>query len=156
MKKLVHFFLYLILNFGALAIGGFLMGSSPNENAWYVHLNQAPWTPPGFVFGLAWMIIMLCFTLYLTTSSVFVLGEKKRRNTYLVHLLLNVSWNPIFFYFHLTWLAFPILIALILSLILLNRQMDNSASKVKSLLLLPYFIWLLIAASLNAYVAIMN
>jgi len=156
MKKLGISILFIVLNFGALAIGGVLMGESPNENSWYQGLNQAPWTPPGFVFGIAWTIIMLCFSIYLATSTKFVLGEKQQRNTYVIHLILNVLWNPVFFYLHWTWLAFPLLIGLILTLIRLNRQMGYSLSTPQSWWLFPYFVWLTIAASLNAYIAIMN
>ena len=156
MRKIAEFLLFLIINFGALAIGGILTGASPVENNWYQGLNQAPWTPPGFVFGLAWTVIMLCFSIYLTASSTFVLAEKKRRNIYLIHVSLNVLWNPVFFFLHWTWLAFPILIALILTLILLNREMGYSISTRKTWLLFPYYVWLVIAASLNAYIALMN
>jgi benzodiazapine receptor len=156
MRKIAVFVLFLVLNFGALAIGGILMGASPIENNWYQGLNQAPWTPPGFVFGIAWTIIMLCFSIYLATSSEFVLAEKKRRNLYAIHLFFNIIWNPVFFFLHLTWLAFPILIALIITLILLNREMGYSIHNRKSWLLLPYYVWLAIAASLNAYIALMN
>ena len=99
---------------------------------------------------------MLCFSIYLTASSSFVLAEKKRRNIYLIHVSLNVLWNPVFFFLHWTWLAFPILIALILTLILLNREMGYSISTRKTWLLFPYYVWLVIAASLNAYIALMN
>ena len=68
MRKTAVFVLFLVLNFGALAIGGILMGASPIENNWYQGLNQAPWTPPGFVFGIAWTIIMFCFSIYLMAS----------------------------------------------------------------------------------------
>ncbi len=156
MRKIAVFALFLVINFGALAVGGILMGASPADNNWYNALNQAPWTPPGFVFGIAWTLIMLCFSIYLATSSVCVLAEKKRRNVYLIHLFLNISWNPVFFFLHLTWLAFPILIALILTLVFLNREMGYSISTRKSWLLFPYYTWLLIAASLNAYIALMN
>lgn len=156
MKKIAVFIFFLVVNFGALAIGGSLMGSSPAENIWYNGLNQAPWTPPGFVFGISWTLIMLCFSIYLATSSTFVLIDRKRRNTYIIHLVLNIAWNPVFFFLHLSWIAFPILIGLILTLIQLNRQMGYTFSTAKSWLLFPYFIWLAIAASLNAYIAIMN
>lgn len=156
MKKLAVFVLFLAINFGALAVGGVLMGSSPMDNTWYNELNQAPWTPPGFVFGIAWTSIMLCFSIYLAKSPIFFLSERKRRNTYIIHLVLNIAWNPVFFFFHLTWLAFPILIGLILTLIQLNRQMGYTFRTAKSWLIFPYFVWLAIAASLNAYIAIMN
>jgi tryptophan-rich sensory protein len=113
MKKLGISILFIVLNFGALAIGGVLMGESPNENSWYQGLNQAPWTPPGFVFGIAWTIIMLCFSIYLATSTKFVLGEKQQRNTYVIHLILNVLWNPVFFYLHCVTISIFYLIVLL-------------------------------------------
>ena len=65
-KFLMSFFLFLVLNFGALGVGGFLMGSSPAQNTWYFSQNLAPWTPPGWVFGAAWTLIMLLFSVYMT------------------------------------------------------------------------------------------
>ena len=52
--------LFLLLNFGALAIGSYFMNNGPQSN-WYLTLNKAPWTPPGWVFGVAWTTIMICF-----------------------------------------------------------------------------------------------
>ena len=40
---------FLLLNFGGLALGSFLMGEGPT-GMWYSNLNKAPWTPPGWVF----------------------------------------------------------------------------------------------------------
>lgn len=37
---------FLALNFGALAIGGFFTGIGVSSE-WYTQLNKAPWTPPG-------------------------------------------------------------------------------------------------------------
>ena len=56
--------LFLILNFAALAIGGLFTGDGvPSE--WYQELNKAPWTPPGWAFGAAWTLIMICFSFYM-------------------------------------------------------------------------------------------
>ena len=55
---------FLVLNFLALGIGGIFTGKGvPSE--WYVQLNKAPWTPPGWMFGFAWTSIMICFALYM-------------------------------------------------------------------------------------------
>ena len=44
--------IFLVLNFGALGIGGLFTGKGvPSE--WYNELNKAPWSPPGWVFGFA-------------------------------------------------------------------------------------------------------
>ena len=56
--------IFLALNFGALAIGG-LFTSKGVPSDWYVDLNKAPWTPPGWVFGTAWTTIMISFGVYM-------------------------------------------------------------------------------------------
>jgi len=48
----IRLFLFLLINFAALALGG-LATSDGVVSLWYQNLNQAPWTPPGWVFGAA-------------------------------------------------------------------------------------------------------
>ena len=38
--------LFLIINFGALAVGGFFTGKGASSD-WYSSLAKAPWAPPG-------------------------------------------------------------------------------------------------------------
>lgn len=154
MQKFLVFGLFFIINFGALALGSLLMGSSPIENDWYVQLNKAPWTPSGWVFGAAWTSIMLLFTIYLTGQDKEKLLNKKFIVLFSVQFLFNVLWNPIFFYFHWTFLGMFVILSLFVSLILLLYHYKSS--KWKSLLLLPYLAWLTIAFSLNAYAWWMN
>lgn len=153
MNFYIRLILFLIINFGALGIGGVLQGGGA-RSAWYQELNIAPWTPPGWMFGVAWTAIMLCFSFYmayLTTATdsrfVYVL--------FLIQVLLNVSWNPIFFRYHHVFWGLLVIAALLLVvgffLFRYLRIMDW-----KSLLILPYFLWLIIATSLNAYILIKN
>ncbi|MEM6378823.1 MAG: TspO/MBR family protein, partial [Bacteroidota bacterium] len=58
-NMLARVIIFLILNFVALGIGGFFTGPGTSSE-WYNNLNQAPWTPPGWVFGAAWTTIMIC------------------------------------------------------------------------------------------------
>ncbi len=154
MSKILVFGLFLILNFGALALGSLLMGSSPIENEWYVQLNKAPWTPPGWVFGAAWTTIMLLFTIYLTIQEKEKLNNKRFLVLFTLQFLTNILWNPIFFYFHWTLLGMIIMLLLIISLVLMLYYFKLRSWK--SLFLLPYLIWLSVAFSLNAYSWWMN
>ncbi len=154
MSKILVFGLFLILNFGALALGSLLMGSSPIENEWYVQLNKAPWTPPGWVFGAAWTTIMLLFTIYLTLQKKEKITDKRFVFLFALQFLTNVLWNPIFFYFHWTLLGMIIMLLLIISLVLMLYYFKLRSWK--SLFLLPYLIWLSVAFSLNAYSWWMN
>ena len=56
--------IFLVINFAALGIGGFFTGPGVSSD-WYTNLNQAPWTPPGWVFGAAWTTIMICFSFFM-------------------------------------------------------------------------------------------
>lgn len=89
MKQFRLTILFLIINFGGLAIGSWLMDNGPLTD-WYTNLNQAPWTPPGIVFGIAWTLIMICFSIYL--GKLFLEDtSKKMKIIFLIQFILNVS-----------------------------------------------------------------
>lgn len=156
---------FLILNFGALWIGGAFTNSGVNSD-WYFSLNKAPWTPPGWVFGAAWTLIMLCFSFYMTYlyQKVNIKNDNNKlknkisneiSKVYIFQLILNIIWNPVFFYFHFTGTAL-ILISLLFITVLYLFFKYFKLLKSKSILILPYIIWLIIAISLNAYVFFVN
>ncbi|NNE33471.1 MAG: tryptophan-rich sensory protein [Winogradskyella sp.] len=154
MKKIQLFILFFILNFGGLAIGSWLMGDAISDD-WYVSLNKAPWTPPGPIFGIAWTAIMLCFSIYL--SYLFYIRKSRHLIfVYSLALILNVSWNFVFFNQQLTSLGLLNLIALTLIIAYLFISFgDEQLSKLRYLLL-PYIIWLCTAISLNGFIIINN
>jgi benzodiazapine receptor len=146
--------IFLILNFAALAIGG-LSTSSGVTSEWYSALNKAPWTPPGWVFGFAWTFIMICFSFYMAYLWNEVEDKKTLIIMYALQWILNVVWNPVFFTLHQTSFALIIIISLtILIGYFLFKYFGQL--RIKSTLLLPYFVWLLIASSLNAYIWLRN
>ncbi|RCT54710.1 TspO/MBR family protein [Winogradskyella sp. KYW1333] len=154
MKQIHYIILFLILNFVGLALGNFFMGDGPN-GIWYNSLNKASWTPPGWVFRVVWTLIMICFSIYL--SFLFSLRKSKYVTTiYGIALLLNISWNYLFFNQHFTSIALYNLIALALVIIYLFISFgDDELSKMRYLLV-PYILWLCIAISLNGYVVLNN
>jgi tryptophan-rich sensory protein len=130
------------------------MNNGPNAE-WYLNLNKAPWTPPGWVFGVAWTCIMLCFSIYLS----FLFQWKSSTGLWSlfgIQVFLNVIWNYVFFNQHMTILGLVIIVGLLI--VILYYFMNFKADKLKTtrLLLLPYLIWLCIAVSLNLYVVIHN
>ena len=153
MKFLKPFIVFLIINFGALGIGNWLMGNGA-QSEWYLNLNKAPWTPEGWVFGAAWTTVMLCFSVYMA----FLWNQRstfKVISLFFVQFILNVSWNYFFFGLHWISVSLAILIGLtiIVAAFLFTYYKDL---KLKSLLILPYFLWLLVALSLNLYASIYN
>lgn len=153
MKLLKNIFIFLVINFGALYVGTLLMNNGPQTN-WYMNLNKAPWTPPGWVFGVAWTTIMFCFSIYMA-YLINILLNTKIIILFSVQFILNVIWNYIFFNQHLVSIGLLVIIALtaIVTIMLYDYR---KKLKLKSLLILPYFIWLCIATSLNMYILIHN
>lgn len=148
--------LFIILNFGALAIGAFLMGGE-TTGEWYKGVNKAPWTPPGWVFGAAWFTIMALFSIYMwKMGNTF---DKSQLTTLYVvfgiQWILNVMWNPVFFKWHLVLLG--LIVIALLTLVVLWLMIKGFQNKTYlGFLVAPYFIWLCIATSLNAYILLKN
>lgn len=146
--------LFLIINFGALALGS-IFTSKGVPSDWYINLNKAPWTPPGWVFGVAWTVIMICFAYYM--ANLWSSSENKRLIIvlYVMQLILNILWNPIFFKFHNVILGLMVIttLTILIGFILVYYY---PVLNIKSTLLIPYFLWLIIATSLNAFILIKN
>ncbi|WP_298536907.1 TspO/MBR family protein [uncultured Algibacter sp.] len=153
MRLLKLILIFLVINFGALAIGTLLMANGP-QTAWYISLNKAPWTPPGWVFGAAWTTIMVCFSIYMALLSS-ILSTPKVIGLFSIQFVLNVIWNYIFFNQHLIGLGL-LCILLLTTVVSIFLYDFRNILKLKTLLILPYFIWLCIATSLNMYILIHN
>jgi len=146
--------LFLVLNFGALAIGGLFTGEGVPSD-WYQTMNKAPWTPPGWVFGAAWSTIMICFAFYMAYAIDRIGWKKSFIVLFSIQWVLNVAWNPAFFYFQNAFAGLLIIVALtaLIAYMLFSYIKELS---IKSLFLLPYFVWLIIATSLNGYAWLYN
>ncbi len=146
--------IFLIINFMGLGIGS-MFTSDGVASDWYTTLNQAPWTPPGWVFGAAWTTIMICFAVYMAYAWDTSKEKKPIIVLFAIQWILNMLWNPIFFHFHQVSLGLITIVSLTIMIgYLLFRY--SSFLKLKSLLIMPYLVWLLIATSLNAYILFYN
>ena len=153
MKFHKRLLLFIVINFSALAIGTWLMNDGP-RTAWYINLNKAPWSPPGWVFGVAWSSIMLLFSVYMA-FLLQVYTSKKVMLLFSTQFVLNVFWNYLFFNQHLIFLGLLNIIFLTVLmfyfLVTFKRTLKN-----KSFYVLPYCLWLVLATSLNLYIALFN
>ena len=156
MKKGLNYILillfFILVNFTGLAIGS--LWTDPGVNSeWYQNIIKAPWTPPGFVFGLSWTLIMVCFSIFM--SNLYERKDGTFNPIILVSWFLNIVWNPLFFYLHWTWISASVIVALTFVIGYLIHQTRKRYNKLW-LLLLPYFVWLNIATSLNLFTALTN
>lgn len=145
--------LFIIINYAALAIGAYFTNTGVASD-WYGSLDKAPWTPPGWVFGAAWTILMFCFSVYMA-YAIQLARSKTLIATYIVQWLFNVLWNPVFFYFHniTGGLIIITMLTVLVYFMFFNYQPYLGA---KSFWLLPYMVWMLVATSLNGYIFFYN
>lgn len=147
------FIVFLIINFGALALGTQFMDNGAQSD-WYLNLNKAPWTPDGWVFGAAWTSIMLLFSFYMTFLYV-LRPTHKVRLLFILQFILNVSWNALFFNQKLIYIAVLniIMLVIIITTFLITYLKDLRG---KTFFIVPYVVWLCIATSLNLYITLYN
>ena len=137
-----------------IAIGGFIGSlTKPEISTWYSTLNRSSMTPPNYVFPVAWTILYgiigACGWLIWRTPSFPKL--KVLKILYVIQLILNWSWTPLFFHYHLTGISMIVLSAmdvLVGMLILLAYPKIRTVS----LFMIPYFLWILFASYLNFYI----
>lgn len=147
--------LSLIIWIALLITIGSIIGSLTKAeiSTWYSTLNRASLTPPNYVFSVAWTILYgaigACGWLIWRTSSFPKL--KALKTLYVIQLVLNWSWTPLFFHYHLTGLSLIILGAMD---ILVGMIIWLSYPKIRqvSLLMIPYLLWILLASYLNFYI----
>ncbi len=144
---------FLVLNFGALVIGSYFTEAGVLSE-WYSNLDKAPWTPPGWMFGAAWSIIMVCFAIYMAYGTKQI-NSRGLLSTFGIQWVLNVLWNLAFFYYQ-SISAGLIIISALTILVAYMLYHYWSRLKNKSFWLAPYLLWMLIATSLNAYIFIRN
>jgi translocator protein len=139
----------------ALIAVGSVIGSltKPEISTWYNTLNRAPLTPPNYVFPVAWTILYGI----IGACGWHIWGEqsfpkiKALKTLYIIQLILNWSWTPLFFGYHLPGLS---LIILVFMDILVGMIIWLAYPKIKcvSLLMIPYLLWILFASYLNFYI----
>ena len=155
MKIQTKNYLSLIIWIAALVLIGSIIGSltKPEISTWYITLNRAPLTPPNYVFPVAWTILYgaigACGRVIWSTESFSNL--KLIKSLYLIQLILNWSWTPLFFYYHLTGFSLLVLVAMD---ILVGMIIYLAYPKIRSvsLLMIPYLLWIVFASYLNFYI----
>ncbi|MEM8773952.1 MAG: TspO/MBR family protein [Pseudomonadota bacterium] len=145
----VCFVIFLLACFGAGATGG-LFPPGP----WYDKLNKPDWTPPNWLFPVAWT------TLYIFMAAAGARAAVAPDNgvamaLWALQISLNGLWTPVFFGLQKLKMGFFVLLALWLAVfacMIALWQVDAIAG----LLFLPYVVWVSVAGALNWSVIKLN
>jgi translocator protein len=128
-------------------LGGLMTDIGP----WYLSLKQPAWKPPDWAFGPVWT------TIFALAAAAGVMGWRQAASTaerelqlvlFALNGFLNVFWSLLYFRLHRPdWAMFevPLLWLSVLALIVVLRR----SSAMAAWLLVPYLVWVAIAALLN-------
>ena len=108
----------------------------------YEQLRKPAWRPPNWVFPPAWTFLYLTIAVsgWLVWRTSGFAGAAFPFAIYLVQLILNASWSPIFFGMRRPDLAFIEVVTLWLSIIATIAAFHR-VNAVAAWLLLPYLAW---------------
>lgn len=155
-KYLLFFLLGLVINFSALYIGS-LFTQSGIASGWYDVLQKAPWTPDGWVFGVAWTTIGITFSAWYAWMRGYEYTKKQKLHfLFWISVVLNISWTPLFFHFHALLIAFMVLLLLASVVFIILLETYRMIGWKVAIWVVPYAIWLCIAISLNFYPLIIS
>lgn len=144
------------------------LSTMQHTEGWYAEVQKVAWSPSNAIFAPVWSVLYVIIALvgFLVWKSGFV-GDgnhNRARGTlwlYVVQLVLNFTWTPIFFSGYASvgaaawWAALGVIVALVISVIWLIAA-TSRWSRAASWLLVPYLLWLIFASTLNAGVIALN
>jgi len=133
------------------------LANSGYENDWFAELVKPPFMPPGWTFGIVWPILYAL----LGVALAMILAEppsprrKLALSLFFGQLALNFAWSPIFFAGHDMNLA-KVVIFVMAALAAAAAGQFMRLNRAAGLLMIPYLVWLIFAATLNATIERLN
>jgi tryptophan-rich sensory protein len=154
-RQLIALVVFVAICFGAAGIGSLL--TVPSIGKWYGTLHKPTWTPPNWAFGPIWTTLYLCMAVaaWLAWRQGGFSLARLPLTLFAAQLVLNVAWSGLFFRLHWVGAAF-LEVTLLWIFILATAIAFWPVSRIAAWLLVPYLVWVAIAASLNAAIWRLN
>jgi tryptophan-rich sensory protein len=115
--------------------------------SWYDGLQKPRFTPPNWLFPVAWTAIYLLLA-WAGYRLTLIPGSQTVLALWAAQIALNTLWTPVFFGAHRIFAGMVIIVALwlvVAAMVLMAIQLDL----ITGLILFPYLVWLTVAAALN-------
>lgn len=124
---------------------------------WFDSLNKPFLNPPDWVFAPVWTIlyVMILLSLILFLKGGWSKDKKLPLIFFIIQMLLNFAWTPAFFWGQNILLALVIIFFMWI-FIMLTVITFFKHSKLASILLIPYLIWVSFAFYLNFSYYVLN
>ncbi len=132
---------------------GFFMGqiTKANIGTWYTSLPKSPLNPPNITFGIVWCILYIVLAYLGFILFHHRTNTQKIKRAYLMQMLLNWAWTPIFFGLHYIGTALIVLVLMVI----INAYLTYSfwlQTKLHAVLSALYQLWIGFACYLNLYI----
>ena len=134
-----------------------MAGAMFRPGDWYEQLRKPAWRPPNWVFPPAWAFLYLTIAVsgWLVWLTAGLAGAVLPLAIYLVQLVLNAAWTPIFFRLERPGWAL-VELAVMLTAIVVTILVFAPWSRLAAALLVPYFAWVCFATYLTAGIVALN
>ena len=117
------------------------------DSLWYTSLNKPFFNPPAWVFAPVWTLLYLMMGLSLGMLWKDRVKSRRLILIFIIQLIFNLLWSPLFFYAQNIGLALLDISALWITLILFMYSAKHQ--RAIFILFLPYFFWVTFALALN-------
>lgn len=135
---------------GAAAATGSLFPPGP----WYRALAKPSWTPPDWLFPVAWTTLYIA-SAFAATRVAMLDGNAHAMGFWAFQIGLNALWTPVFFGLERIKGGFIVLVFLWIA-VLGSMITFFAADTIAGLLMVPYLIWVSVAGALNVAVWRLN
>ncbi|MBD3803380.1 MAG: tryptophan-rich sensory protein [Thioclava sp.] len=139
---LTFFALFLLASAAAAATGIIF---KPGD--WYLGLNKPGFTPPNWVFPVAWTYLYVSVA-YAAARVAGVEGSQIALALFAMQIALNTLWTPVFFGAHRLGMGMAVLACLWVAVVAMMLAFFRH-DLIAGLLVIPYLAWLSLASALN-------
>jgi translocator protein len=161
LKQALVLVAFLVIAYAVAALGS--IATITQVDGWYADADKVSWSPPNAIFGPVWTVLYAL----MSVAAWLVWREKERTDVrrpltlYVIQLVLNAVWTPIFFGLYpflgvaALWIAAVVIVAIDVA-VLLTMIAFWRVRKVAAVLLIPYWAWVLFATTLNVGIAVLQ
>lgn len=121
---------------------------------WYESLSKPSWTPPNWLFPVAWATLYLCIAAAAARVAPLE-GSQYAMAFFALQIALNTLWTPVFFGLKRMGAGMVVLVALWIA-VATTLGIFWSLDWIAGLLFVPYLVWVTVAGALNYSVWRMN
>lgn len=129
-------------------------GSLFPPGEWYRSLSKPAWTPPNWLFPVAWTALYLSISVAAARVAPLE-GSAYALAFWSLQIALNTLWTPVFFGLRRMW-GGVVVIACLWGAVLATAATMWPLDRIAGWLILPYLVWVSYAAALNLSIARRN